>query len=595
MEAATLLPDPELLHLEYLSDAGDALTIVTSTRRPQVECPGCRMPATRVHSRYRRRIADRPWNGVRVQIQLSTRRWFCDAPDCSRMIFTERLPGVVRRYARRTEDQSAILRLLAYALGGEAGARTAAALAIPVSPDTLLRQLRGRGPFRGPAPRVLGVDDFAFLRGQRYGTLLVDLETHEPVDLLPDRSAETLAAWLREHPGVEIISRDRASSYTEGARQGAPDAVQVADRWHLLKNLAEALGNVLAREHAALHAAAQAPAGGDTPTESAPATTPESAPALPSDPDAAGASTADAASETEPMREKAPAGATPDAEVPAAEAPSASWDRRSRREREQSAQSRERRLALYNQIVQLDAQGLSHREIARHLGISHTTVAKYLAAGSFPERKARANPPGSLEPYAAYLRTRWEAGCHQARQLWKELQQQGYTGKATAVWRFTQAWRTEPGGKPKAGAVIRDPSVPANPSPRAVVWWLLCPQKRTAAQTVFVAQLLAANEPIHLAYTLVAEFFGLVRERKAEQLPAWMERAEASGLPDLIGFCNGVRRDWEAVKAGLSLPWSNGPVEGQVNRLKLIKRQMYGRAGFALLRGRVLPPISPPG
>lgn len=582
MDTATLLPDPELLHLEYLSHVGDALTIVTSTRRPQVECPGCRRPATRVHSRYRRRIADRPWNGVRVQIQLATRRWFCDAPDCSREIFTERLPGVVRRYARRTEAQSAILRLLAYALGGEAGARTAAALAVPVSPDTLLRQLRGRGPFRGPAPRVLGVDDFAFLRGQRYGTLLIDLETHEPVDLLPDRSAETLAAWLREHPGVEIISRDRASSYAEGARQGAPDAVQVADRWHLLKNLSEALGNVLAREHAALHAAAQAPSGGNTPSDSVPAAAPENSLLLPPGPSAPNSPAPDAAPETDP-------------ETPTSGAPAATWNRRSRREREQSAQARERRLALYTQILQLDAEGLSHREIARHLGISHTTVAKYLAAGSFPERKERANPPGSLEPYAAYLRTRWEAGCHQARQLWKELQEQGYTGKATAVWRFTQAWRTEPGGKPKAGAVIRDPSVPANPSPRAVVWWLLCPQKRTAAQTAFVAQLLAANEPIHLAYTLVAEFFGLVRERKAEQLPAWMERAEASGLPDLIGFCNGVRRDWEAVKEGLSLPWSNGPVEGQVNRLKLIKRQMYGRAGFALLRGRVLPPISPPG
>lgn len=503
----------------------------------------------RVHSGYRRTLADRPWNGLRVRLCLRTRRWFCDRPGCPRRIFTERLPGLTQPYSRRTEDQAGLLRLIAYALGGEAGARMAAEIGLAVSPDTLLRQLRGRGAFQGPAPRVLGVDDFAFLRGQRYGTLLVDLETHTPVDLLPDRSAETLAAWLREHPGAEVISRDRGGSYAEGARQGAPDAVQVADRWHLLKNLAEALGEVLAREHASLRDAARLPA----------------------------AATAD-------IGHPAPAAAAPSALGDAAATP----DCRSRREREASARARERRMVRYTEMRRLQQEGLTARQIAKRLAISRTTVNKHLEGGSFPERKPRASPPGSVEPYADYLRRRWDEGCHNTKQLWRELREQGFRGQPLAVWRCLRRWR-DPETAGGAGKPLRDRSVPAHPSPRAVVWWLLCPRKRTEAQTAFVARLEERSPTIRLAHELVGEFFALVRKREGDGLEAWMRRAEASGVPELVSFCQGVRRDWEAVVAGLTWEWSNGPVEGHVNRLKWLKRQMYGRAAFTLLRARVLP------
>jgi transposase len=417
---------------------------------------------------------------------------------------------------------------------------------MPVSPDTLLRYLQRRGPFRGPAPRVLGVDDFAFLHGRRYGTVLVDLENNVPVDLLPDRSAETLAKWLREHPGAEIISRDRSSSYAEGIRQGAPEASEVADRWHLLRNLSEALGDVLAREHAALRQAAVEPRSDENDHD----------PSVPSP------------EQTDASAER--------------------WDRRSQRERERSAHSRERRLALYQQVIQLQEEGLTERQIAKRLGISRTTVRKYLSAGGFPERKERASPPGSVDRHADYLRRRWNEGCRNTKQLWRELREQGFEGKATAVWRYT--WRWRPARNKSAAKAAGDESVPANPSPRTVVWWLLCPERRTEAQAAFVKRLEAHNSKIRLANELVTEFFGLVRERRPHDLEGWMKRAEASGLPDLVSFCNGVRRDWEAVRAGLTLEWSNGPVEGQVNRLKLIKRQMYGRASFRLLRARVLRP-----
>ena len=569
MQCPTLLPDPELVSLDSLVSEAQCLVVVVSARRPAATCPRCQEPAERVHSRYHRTLADQPWNAVRVRLELRTRRWFCDRPDCPQHIFTERFPGLVERYARRTDDQARVLRLIGYVLGGEAGARTAGELGMPVSPDTLLRQLRRRGKYTGPAPRVLGVDDFALARGQRYGTILVDLERGEPIELLSDRTADTFAAWLREHPGAEVISRDRSGSYADGARRGAPQAVQVADRFHLLQNLTEALGEVLAREQPALREAASARAETEADPGSASAVdkVPEGGP---------------------PAVEAADERTTAIAAGPAEEQV---WDRRSRREREHSALSRERRLQLYEESLHLAQQGLHPREIARRLGISRTTVRKYLAEGAFPERKERATPPGPLAPYAGYLRQRWQEGCHDVHQLWRELRERGYTGQPVSVWRFTRPWaearRRQPSIPP------RDPSVPASPAPRSVVWWLLCPKKRTEAQTTFASRLLESSTTVRLALELTEQFFALARERRADKLEAWIGRVQQSGLQDLVGFANGLRRDWDAVVAGLSLPWSNGQTEGQVNRLKLVKRQMYGRAGIALLRGRVLPSSAP--
>jgi transposase len=255
---------------------------------------------------------------------------------------------------------------------------------------------------------------------------------------------------------------------------------------------------------------------------------------------------------------------------------------RSRRELADPLLRRERRLACYEAVMEQFRQGLGVREIARQLQLSRTTVTKYGAARSFPERKVRARLPTQVDPYAPYLERRWQEGCHNTAQLHREIGGQGFLGGESAVYRFTAPWREH-------AALASRASVPPLPAPRTVLWWLMGqPERLTPEQSAFTARLMALCAPVKTAVDLARRFFELARGRRGEQLEEWVEQAEQSGVAELRSFCTGVRRDWEAVRAGLTLPWSNGPTEGHVHRLKLIKRQMYGRARFDLLRARVL-------
>ena len=535
MPVSTLLPDTAELRLDHLISEPDSLTMVVATARPTASFPTCQQPSTRVHSHYVRSLADLPWSGATVRLRLHTRRFFCSSPTCSRRIFTERLPNTAARYARRTTRLNEALQSVGLALGGEAGAHLATRLGMAVSGDTLLRRIRQFTVSDKPAPRVLGVDDWAWKRGHRYGTILVDLERRRVIDLLPDRQAETLASWLQQHPGVEVISRDRAGAYADGARRGAPQARQVADRWHLLANLSESVREWLERHRSFL---------------------PQAMPPTPT--------------------------RQPEAAVPVGSAlPKQKGENRWQRLAEQR---RAHRLARYQQVRQLREQGHSERAIARQLRISRKVVRRFLAAPAFPERAARPPRVTLLSPYHEYLRRRWTEGCHNAAQLLREISQQGYRGKRSIVNHLLAKWRRTENPLPVSLLVDH---VSGTPSPRWAAFLLLRPaEKRTKEQQSFVDRLVGLNE-VGPVVELARQFVQIIRERQPEELDGWIERAKNSAAPELRRFAAGLKRDEAAVRAALEEPWSNGPVEGQVHRLKLIKRQMYGRGKLDLLRARL--------
>ncbi len=542
---------PEGLAIEHIAIDADGVTIGASCIGRDAKCPVCGQPSSRIHRYCERTLADLPWSGRCVRLVVRARHLRCRNPDCPRKVFSERLDGTAAVCARRTERLTDMLLGIAYELGGEAGARAAACSGIDVSGDTLLNILRAATLPERSTPSVLGVDDWSYKRGVRFGTMLVDLEHHLPVDLLPDRSSESFSHWLQEHPGVEVIARDRSDIYAQGARRGAPEALQVADRWHLLRNLGDAVGHFLMRHHKQLEAATKA-----------------------------------LAAEASDVQASSAARSTPIAVPTPARQPTKAEDRK--------RQTRERRKARYDRVVALAGRGLSRRAIAGEVGLSRATVRSFLAAGSFPEYAGGATKhlPNMLEAYEADLRRRWDEGCRSAAQLHRELQRDGFEGSAVTVRRYVHKWRAEGSRRGRSCRSFGRKQAPASiPSytPRRASWLFLkdSDELRPKEQAYLerFCQLCPAARTLE---RLSHEFGRVVRQRDREGLRVWLREAEGSPIAELVGFAEGIRRDLSEVEAALSTEWSSGQVEGQTTRLKMLKRQMYGRAGFELLRRRVL-------
>jgi transposase len=544
-----LLPDGTLLRLQacHVDDAAAQITLRVRSTQTSVPCPLCAIPARRIHSHYERILADLPWAAYRVRLQLRVRKWFCRNRHCRRRIFTERLPTIAAPWARRTLRLAQRLVALGMTLGGRAGVCLGHAWDLAVSRNTLLRAIRRHPVPALPTPTVLGVDDFALRKRQTYGTILVDLERRHPVALLPDRTAEAVAQWLREHPGVEVIARDRSQAYAEGARQGAPAATQVADRFHVLQNLREALDQVFLTHGQALDAVndlvRQHPV---------------------------------------PLSDEAMAVPVPPHAIP-------------RPAQQRAAQRLARRQALHAQVWALHRQGWTAPAIAQHVGMSLRTVQRDLRSATFLGRTRRSDcGHGVLDPYKAVLLERWNAGCYTAARLFRDLQQQGYTGSYARVAAYARRLRQAQGLAPGQRCPRQPlPSV-AEPAcqpltPRRAAWLVLRrPEKRTVDEARQLAHLRAQHAEVAEAIDLAEDFATLVRQRQPTQLDPWLQRATASMLEAVRRFATGLAEDYAAVKAGVTVPWSTSPVEGHINRLKMLKRQMFGRARLDLLSRRFL-------
>ena len=511
--AAAFLPHLGRVRLDQVRLTNVRVKIEASTIVSQAACPGCGHISDRVHSRYVRRLADSGIGDREVLLELRVRRFFCDRSGCVKKTFVEQVPGLTTRHGRHTSPAAEIMQAVGIALGGRPGARLTDRLASPVSRMTLLRVVR-RIPERPVAtPRVLGVDDFAQRRGHRYATILIDMHTRRPIDILDDRDADTLAGWLRAHPGVEVICRDRSGAYADGAARGAPGAIQIADRWHLMHNLSEAVHKVVTRHRRCL----QTPAG----------------------------------KPTQPQAPLPPGG-------------------------RRVAYTHSRHAAVHALL----GDGLSIRAIMRQLGMSRGTVRKY-ARAAMPEELIGPNPSsrrGLLAPFKAYLQGRHDEGVVDTTVLYEEIRARGYRGTLRTLQRFMV----------KVRDVDRIPPPPV-PAARRITAWIMRPDdKLSDADRLGLKDARARCADLDALTKLAHGFNELVRQRRGTELEAWINQAIQGRFPEVRGFARGLLSDFDAVTNGLTQHWSSGPVEGHVNRVKMIKRQMFGRAKLDLLRKRVL-------
>jgi transposase len=544
---ALLSATPDV-HLDQVIVAQDTVWLQLTATAPYARCPCWAVPSSSVHSRYQRHLTDLPW-GTRVGcIHLIVRKFMCRNTSCTRRIFTERLPALVAPSARKTPRLTTVLRAIGIALGGQAGARLAACLRLPTSPATLLRLVRAAPVPATPALQVMGVDEWAWRRGHRYGTILVDLRTHRVVDLLPDRSAATLAAWLAQHPTITVVCRDRSDLYADGIRRGAPQAAQVVARFHLVQNLRQALEAFLIDHRSVLQAAAVGAALALT--------------------------SADAHVSVWPMYRGRRRHPKPAPQEEAARPPRhAHW------------------VAISETLQRLHAQGTPIATMARQLGISRPTVSASRRRDTPPGPRRLQRPPSArvLTPYVPSLIRRWRESGADSRQLWREIQTLGDTHSARTVGRFiTRLRRAADVGHPPESQ--RSPYTRSQgPSARAVSFVMVCPAaKRSREAQTYLDQLWQMDARITRAHGLTQGFLTMVRERRGSDLEAWMAEAISSGIAELARCARGLQDDLIAIKAGLTLEWSHGATEGHVHRLKLVQRQGYGRAGFALIRQRVL-------
>ncbi|MDV9199209.1 ISL3 family transposase [Streptomyces sp. Wh19] len=510
------------VEVEAVTAAFGTVEVVARGREGGASCPDCGLFSGRVHDRYQRRLRDLPLADQGFVIRLTVRRFICGSGDCPRRTFAEPFSQLTVPHSRFTTRLNRALERVGLALAGRAGARLTAQLGFGAGRMTLLRRVMALPDPRFSTPRVLGVDDFAIRRGQTYSTVLTSVEDHRVVDVIPTREAGPLAAWLDRHPGVEIICRDRSGAYAEGARRGASDALQVADRFHLWQGLGRAMETCVAAHRDCL-------------------------------------------------RNPTPSGMLPQDTRPASDRPQDNAEPVGRRA--------ERKKAAHALVHEMLTQGHSRRAIARHLGWGLNTVLRYANAARWQDTIRDNRPrPSRLDPYKPYLEQRFAEGCTSVTRLHSELVAEQAPVTYGMVRAHIATLREAPSAAP-----------PRPPTVRQVTSWLTRhPAALNEEDHVGLKDILARCPELDTAAGHVGDFGEILTGRLGATLPAWIDAVDASQLPGLTGFALHLRRDLDAVTAGLTLDWSSGSIEGAVNRIKKIKRQLYGRAGFELLRKMIL-------
>ena len=535
MEEASLFALPEGMSVEQIQITEHGLVIDIKASQPTSCCPLCAHPSDSIKTHYRRVLQDAPCAGRQVQLVLTVRKFNCRNSYCPRKVFTERLPTFVEPWARMTIRCCQQITSIGLATCGKGGARLADRLGMPTTRPTILRRIMDLPDVSAGSVVYLGIDDFSFRRGYRFGTILINLESHRVVDLLPDRQVETAAAWMRQQPDLAVVSRDRGGEYASAAREGAPQAIQCADRFHIVKNLTEAFQVLLARCQAGFLAETK-PGELDQGEQNKPIISIEEW--RPPEP-----------THVEKVRLARRAG----------------------------------RYARYQRVVELSRQGVATKEIAGRVGLSDRTVRDWLKQGTFPEAQKRRKRQSSFDPFAAYILKRWQDGEHNGLVLWREIKDQGYIGTDRSVYRYLKTLKQ---------AEVRtsgDPARIQKYSVQAAIWlFVRDPKKLDEIEREDLAAFCQVSAPLKKAYDLLQDFLSMVHQREGQRLDAWLARVAESGLPELLSFASGIEKDKDAVRAGLTWSINNGMVEGHVTKLKLIKRQGYGRAGFPLLRKRVL-------
>lgn len=506
-------------------------------RRQEGACPVCGDLSKRVHSRYQRWVKDLPVQGRRVVVVLEARKFFCDEPGCSRRIFCERFPEVVEAYARRTLRLEEIVTAMGLLVSANLASRLSRLLGFPTSGRTLLRCAHRYEPPQTEA-MMIGVDDFAFRRGHQYGTLIIDLATRRPIEVLNERSVSSLRAFLAAHPEVEAVCRDRDPRYAEAIRWEAPTATVVLDRWHLIRNFVDAFERFVAQHHRAW---------------------------------------------LNTLREHQASSIALSERVGTDGGGDGDWvdaliTELSPKQRERRRANQQRRQQRYNDIRDLHDKGFNRAAIAQRLQLDRGTVASYLQRGGPPTDTRSRRAPTLLDPYLPHLAKRWQEGCRNAARLHREIQQQGYTGSVRTVMRRVRAWRKH------APAATPPPPAPALPSPRTLAWALL----QEPPLTDSLDALLTLAPDAATAAGLARAGLTALRHQDLDAWNAWQDAVAASDVTQLKRFLRGLQNDRDAVTNAFLTTLSNGPTEGHVHRIKLIKRTMYGRASFHLLRNKIL-------